>query len=109
MWDDLKATDYTIDQHFVCECLQRPARLHVLNDSIVSATYLSDGKPVPTELVRHYMTINQLFNEVENFRGDSIVVEYHETQYYPRVVSIEPQQQPVDGGVIIETSNLDIQ
>jgi len=47
-----------------------------------------------------------LFGIIKNPNGDSLVVRYNSIYGFPEYLDINPQQHPVDGGALYETSNL---
>jgi hypothetical protein len=69
---------------------------------------LFDTTYVPSPIPQYYLTVDSLFSIIRTRPGDSIVVTYNETYGYPEKLDINPQQHPVDGGVLFETSNLQI-
>jgi hypothetical protein len=57
----------------------------------------------------YYFTIDSLFGIINNSKNDSLVIKYNSIYGYPEYLDINPQLHPVDGGVLYETSNLNIQ
>jgi hypothetical protein len=80
----------------------------VRSDTITSVRKLSDGSLVPYPRSRQYLTVDSLFGIIRNPGSDSINVTYDTTYGYPDMVDINPQQHPVDGGELYQTSNLQI-
>lgn len=105
LWRSQNLHDYSIDQVRTCFCPDGGAvvRLTIKSDSIFSITKVSDGSLVTSP---YYFTVDSLFGIVHNPKGDSLVIKYNAKYGYPEYLDINPQQHPVDGGVLIESSNL---
>ncbi len=80
-------------------------RLTVRDDTIASAVRISDSTAV---LASYYRPIDSLFAIIAHPQGDSLVVHYNGQYGYPEYVDINPQLHPIDGGILYETSNLEV-
>ena len=109
-WRSYNLHDYTVDQIRSCYCPDggKVVRIAVRSDTITSVRKLSDGSLVPYPRSRQYLTVDSLFGIIRNPGLDSINVTYDTTYGYPDMVDINPQQHPVDGGELYQTSNLQI-
>jgi hypothetical protein len=109
-WQSFQMQNYTIDQVRWCYCpgAGGTARITIHSDTIASVMRLLDSTYVPFPIPQYYLTVDSLFSIIRNRSGDSIVVTYNETYGYPEKLDINPQQHPVDGGELFETSNLQI-
>lgn len=105
LWKSYNLHDYSIDQVRTCFCPDGGmiVRLVVKADTIFSKTKVSDGSIATGN---NYYTIDSLFGIIKNPNHDSLEVKYDAKYGYPVSVDINPQQHPVDGGVLIESSNL---
>lgn len=102
--------DYTIDQTRLCFCISggETMRVTIRSGSITSVARLSDTTQVSPSISSLYLTVDSLFGKIRSPGSDSIVVTYNSQFGYPERVDINPQYHPVDGGVIYETSNLQV-
>jgi hypothetical protein len=109
-WQSLRLHNYTVDQVRWCFCPDAgdTVRMTIRSDTIASIIRLSDKNSIPLSTSSHYFTIDSLFSIINSESGDSIVVTYNITFGYPESLDINPQQHPFDGGVLYETSNLQI-
>lgn len=109
-WQSYQLHNYTIDQVQTCFCpgAGGTVRMTIRSDTITSVMKLLDSTYVPSPMPQYYLTVDSLFSIIRTRTGDSIVVTYNETYGYPEKLDINPQQRPVDGGVLYETSNLQI-
>jgi len=105
LWRSKNLRDYTIDQVRTCFCPDAgdAVRITVRSDTIFSLTKVSDGSVVTSP---YYYTVDSLFGIIKNPNGDSLVVRYNSIYGFPEYLDINPQQHPVDGGALYETSNL---
>jgi len=108
-WQSFQLHNYTIDQVRWCFCpgAGDTVRMTIRSDTIASIKRTSDINTVPLSTF-YYFTIDSLFSIINSGFGDSIVVTYNITYGYPEILDINPQQHPVDGGVLYITSNLQI-
>ncbi|MFA6979106.1 MAG: DUF6174 domain-containing protein [Ignavibacteriaceae bacterium] len=104
-WRSQNLHNYSIDQVRTCFCPDGGVvvRLTVKSDLIFSITKVSDGSLVTSP---YYYTVDSLFGIINNPKGDSLVIKYNAKYGFPEYLDINPQQHPVDGGVLIESSNL---
>jgi hypothetical protein len=109
-WQSFQLHNYTIDQVRWCFCPRAgdTVRMIIRSDTIASVTRLLDKTSITFPISQYYLTIDSLFSIIHSRSGDSIVVTYNVTYGYPEKLDINPQQHPVDGGVLYETSNLQI-
>ncbi|MFA6542694.1 MAG: DUF6174 domain-containing protein [Bacteroidota bacterium] len=109
-WLSYKIHDYTIDQVRECFCIDGGAtmRVTVRGDTVAQVVRLSDSSLVSPKTASWYLPIDSLFGIIRNPSADSIVVEYDEHYGYPRVLDINPQQHPVDGGVLYRIVNFQV-
>ena len=107
-WLSYRLHDYTIDQVRSCYCPDggQLVRLTVRSDTVARAVRVSDGVALSYAEARPYFAVDSLFGIVHNPPGDSLVVKYDAVFGYPEYLDIDPQQHPVDGGVLYTTSNL---
>jgi hypothetical protein len=109
-WRSYSLHDYTIDQIRSCYCLNggQAMRITVRSNTIALVTRLSDVSPVPITQWTWYLTVDSLFGIIRASKGDSLVVSYNSQYGYPETLDINPQLHPVDGGVLYQTSNLQV-
>jgi hypothetical protein len=109
-WQSFRLHNYTIDQIRSCFCpgAGGTARITVRSDTIATVMKLLDSTYVTFPIPQYYLTVDSLFSIIHNRSGDSIVVTYNITYGYPEKLDINPQWHPMDGGVLYETSNLQI-
>lgn len=107
LWRSKNLHNYSIDQVRTCYCLDGGVvvRLIVKSDTIFSKTKVSDGSIITSP---YYYTVDSLFGMIEYGNFDSLVIRYHSLYGYPEFLDINPQWHPVDGGVLIESNNLQI-
>ena len=107
LWVSLGIHDYAVDQSRDCFCAEErgPVRLTVRSGHILSVMRLSDSALVPLADASLFRTIDSLFSVIRTTQ-DSIVVSYNPDYGYPEVLTINPQQIPVDGGIVYRTSDL---
>lgn len=109
-WRSYNLHNYTIDQVHTCYCVEggQTMRITVRSDTVALVTRLSDGSKVSPPTSTWYLTVDSLFGIIRNPKTDSLVIAYNSSYGYPEKLDINPQQHPVDGGVLIENSNLQI-
>ena len=83
-------------------------RITVRSDTVVSVRKLIDSSLVTFPNSAWYLTVDSLFSIIRNTKGDSLVITYNLNYGYPEKLDINPQQHPFDGGVLYQTSNLQI-
>jgi len=110
LWRSFNLHDYTIEQVRYCFCPDagEKVKVTVRSDSVYSVMRLSDSAIIPYPTSKLYLSIDSLFGIIQNSKGDSLVVTYDSKYGYPNKLDINPQLHPVDGGVMYETSNLQI-
>lgn len=108
LWKSLDIHDYTIDQSYMCFCVGAGelVRVTVHSDTVFSAIRISDDGILKTS---HFLSVNQLFEIIGNNESDSLVIKYNSVYGFPKFLDINPQQHPYDGGILYETSNLQVQ
>ena len=91
----------------MCFCLNAGELVHITvrSDTISSVIKISDTSIVTYPI---YFTVDSLFGIIRNSKFDSLVIRYNKKYGYPEYLDINPQLHPVDGGVLYETSNLQI-
>ncbi len=109
-WRSYNLHNYTIDQVRVCFCGEggQTMRITVRSDTVTLVTRLSDTTKVSPPASTWYLTVDSLFGIIRNPKTDSLVIAYNSTYGYPEKLDINPQQHPIDGGVLIQNSNLQI-
>ena len=107
VWLSKNIHNYSIDQIRSCFCLDAgvSVRITVKSDTVFSVIKLSDNSKITN---RYYFTIDSLFGIINNSENDSLVIRYNDKYGYPEYLDINPQLHPVDGGVLYETSNLQL-
>jgi hypothetical protein len=109
-WRSHGLHNYTIDQTRSCFCPNggEKMRLSVKSDTVNSVVRLSDGIVLEYGSFPAYWSVESLFAYIKSSK-DSMVVRYNDTYGFPEYLDISPQFHPVDGGVLYETTNLQIQ
>ena len=109
-WRSYNIHDYTIDQIRSCYCINgdQIMRITVRSDSVYSVMRLSDSAIMTYSTSKLYLPIDSLFGIIHNSKTDSLIITYDSKYGYPNTLDINPQLHPVDGGVMYETSNLQI-
>lgn len=107
-WRSQNIHNYTIEQVISCFCSNGGKRVTVtvLSDTVFSVVNISDSTVVPYPLSKQYLSIDSLFGIIRYSTKDSLVYTYHAQFGYPDFLDINPQQHPVDGGALYETSKL---
>jgi heat shock protein HslJ len=84
--------------------------ISVLGDSVLKAIDISSGDVISKETQQQIQTVDSLFALIEIAIVDSVSIEviYNEEYGYPETVKIDLEQIPVDGGLDITLSNLEI-
>ncbi len=110
-WKSHQVHNYTFDQLRSCFCAYggEKMRITVRSDSVVRVVRISDGTVLTEPSSNGYLPVDSLFGIITKRSGDSLVIEYDPELGYPSKLDINPQLHPVDGGVLIESSNLTIQ
>ena len=108
LWRSKNLHNYSIDQIRSCFCPEsgQSMRITVRSDTIFSIINISDNSTITSS---YYFTVDSLFGLISNSENDSLVIRYNDIYGFPEFLDINPQWHPVDGGVLYETSNLQIQ
>jgi hypothetical protein len=108
LWRSKNLHNYSIDQIRSCFCPDagQSVRITVRSDTIFSIINISNNSIITSS---YYFTVDSLFGIISNSENDSLVVRYNNIYGFPEFLDINPQWHPVDGGVLYETSNLQIQ
>jgi hypothetical protein len=106
-WQSQNFHNYTIDQNRSCYCLYggELMRITVRSDTVAQVKRVSDASVVTFP---YYLTIDSLFGIIRNSKTDSLVIRYNDQYGYPEYLDVNPQLHPLDGGVLYETSNLQV-
>ena len=83
-------------------------RITVQSDTVASVIKLADNSLMPPTVFRFYHPIDSLFGIISKQQFDSVIVKYNGIYGYPEVLDIDPQNHPVDGGVLYQTTNLQV-
>ena len=107
LWRSKNLHNYSIDQIRSCFCPEagQSVRITVRSDSIFSIINISDNSTITSS---YYFTVDSLLGIISNSENDSLVIKYNASYGFPEFLDINPQWHPVDGGVLYETSNLQI-
>jgi uncharacterized protein DUF6174 len=106
-WQSLNPHNYTIDQRRTCFCPGggELVQITIRNDTIARIIRISDTSVVTYPF---YLTVDSLFKIIRFNKADSMAIRYNSHYGYPEYLDLDPQLHPVDGGVLYETSNLQI-
>jgi hypothetical protein len=94
-WASMGFTDYAFTMAVRCACtgiVDVPTRVTVTNDAVSELVFVGSGDPVPTEYHRWYLTIDQLFDTIQqaiNDKAELVSVAYHPDLHYPTTVVID--------------------
>lgn len=106
-WRASGLTNYTMTMTKLCFCGDvGPFNVIVVNDSVISATRVSDGRPADP---RFLPTINKLFDFIETAIADHAVridVQYDATRGFPREVIYDRSLNIADEEVTYTLSNV---
>jgi hypothetical protein len=80
-------------------------RITVRSDTVAQIKRVSDASVITFP---YYLTIDSLFGIIRNSKTDSLVIRYNDQYGYPEYLDVNPQLHPLDGGVLYETSNLQV-
>jgi len=108
LWRSNNIHNYSIDQVRSCFCPDagRSVRITVRSDTIFNIINIADNSIITSTF---HFTVDSLFGIIKYLENDSLVIRYNSTYGYPEFLDINPQLHPVDGGVLYETGNLQIQ
>lgn len=109
-WRSLNIHNYSIEQARFCFCPNGSVKMKVIirADTVFSVAKVSDGTLIPYPASRPYLTIDSIFSIIQNSKFDSLVIDYDPQYGYPSKLDINPQLHPVDGGILYQTSNLQV-
>jgi len=108
IWQSHGLRNYSMEQTRFCFCVEGGTRMvvTVLNDTVFSVVRARDSVTLFEPSARYYLSIDSLFGLIANTQADSMVVTYDGKFGYPTMIDIDPQLNPVDGGVKYVTNNL---
>jgi hypothetical protein len=109
-WQSYNIHNYTIEQVRSCFCVNGGVKMKVTvqSDTLFSVMKLSDSTFISYPTSTQYLSIDSLFGIIRYSKTDSLIVTYNAQYGYPDKLDINPQQHPVDGGALYETSNLQL-
>ena len=112
-WDSHSGQYYTIQSHRSCECedeVSAQMEVSVLGDAVLSAINIASGEEISDAVKQEINTIDGLFALIEKAIADGISIEvnYNEEYGYPEILKLDLEKIPVDGGLYITLSNLEI-
>ena len=112
-WESHSRQYYTIESQRFCECEDEASaqmNVSVLDNYVLSAFDVASGLAISEEIQKEISTVDTLFALIETAITDqiSIDVDYNEEYGYPEMTKINLEQIPVDGGLYINLSNLEI-
>jgi hypothetical protein len=111
-WAAAQKSSYTIDQLWVCECIQTQhgnVRITVLDNQITQVTRTADGQPVPEDQWRLFSTVDELLAQAEELPTKTPYrsqVQYDPGYGYPTLISADYSAQVADDEFTIRTSGL---
>ncbi len=108
LWKSRNIHNYTIDQLRSCFCSHAGELMRVVvrADTVFSVTRISDSAAIGYP---YFLPIDSLFSIIRYPKADSLVVRYNAEFGYPEYLDVDPQLHPVDGGVLYETKNLQVE
>ena len=111
-WESRRMVQYEYRFQRSCFCIEeatRAAKVRVLTGVVTSAWYLSDGSPVPSENLRFYPTVDELFETIENAierDADRLEVEYDRETGHPTRIDVDYLEQAADDELFIRAWEL---
>lgn len=111
-WATRQKSAYTIDQLWLCECLQTQygnVRITVQENRITRVIRLADGQPVPENQWPLFDTVDELFAQVEAFQAQTPFeseVQYDPEHGYPTALRVDYSAQVADDEFSVHTGNL---
>jgi hypothetical protein len=107
LWRSQNLHNYSVDQSRSCFCPHRGEllRITVRSDTIADVIRISDNSIVSYP---YYVSIDSLFGIIQYSKTDSLVIRYNAQYGYPEFLDVDPQLHPIDGGFLLETSNLKV-
>ncbi len=109
-WKSYGYHNYTFEQTRLCFCRDggEAMRVTVRSDTVSSVMRLSDSSMLSPDQAQYCLTLDSLFGLIRAAKYDSVVISYNAVYGYPERLDIDPQQHPVDGGVLYLSTNLRI-
>lgn len=112
VWQAQGPTSYVFVLQRSCFCGggTQPARVTVEDGQRVSVTVVDTGEPVPAEFEQYYLTVDELFDFVEDAidrKAHRITVEYDRDVGYPVSIFIDYQENAIDEEMGFEASALE--
>ena len=110
-WQAYALKSYTIEQRRICFCIFAHGfvKLVVQNNKIVAGTDLTNGQPVPADILQYYQTIDELFDWIEQRQAENparLEVEYDARFGYPRKIAFDYSTAIADDELWIEMQSL---
>ncbi len=111
-WAARGNASYTIDQQWSCECgpvVYGKVRITVQNNHITNVISLKDGQPVPQNQWDMFSTIEELFEQLEEFETRTpfrSTVQFTPKYGYPAAITVDYSGEVVDDEFAITTSGL---
>ena len=110
-WTENGPQSYSYTLARSCECLPEqtgPVVITVQDGAVVSRVYASTGTPVATAYQSLFPSIEGVFDLVDEAirqGAEQLDVDYHRTLGYPVNIAINLHLRPVDGGLVVTTSD----
>jgi Family of unknown function (DUF6174) len=110
-WSAYGIKDYTIEQKRLCFCLfpNGFVRLIVKDNKIVQGIDLTNGQPVPANILQYYQTVDSLFawlEETKALNPERLDIEYDSRFGYPKNISYDYSAHIADDELWIEMQAL---
>lgn len=110
-WSAYGLKNYTIEQKRLCFCRfpHEFVKLVVKDNKIVAGIDLTNGRPVPAEILQYYQTVDQLFAWIEETKAlnpERLEIVYDSRFGYPKKISYDYKSQVADDELWIETQAL---
>lgn len=108
LWRSKNFHNYTMEQTRICFCFDGGEKMvvTVLADTVHSVVRSRDSAYIAPPSSRYYLTVDSLFGIIKYSQADSIEVTYDANFGYPARIDIDPQLNPVDGGVTYITNSV---
>jgi hypothetical protein len=110
-WRAYGLKNYTIEQKRLCFCRfpHEFVRLTVKDNKIVQGIDLTNGQPVPADILQYYQTVDSLFawiEETKTLNPERFDIEYDSRFGYPKKISFDYSSGVADDELWIETQAL---
>jgi hypothetical protein len=111
-WNAYGLKNYTIEQRRICFCKFLPqgfVKLTVRDNKIIQGIDLTNGRPVPAEILQYYQTGDSLFVWIEEMKAlnpERLEIEYDPRFGYPKKIAFEYSPEAVDDFLQIDTQAL---